>query len=316
MSVVGRAWPAAVILVVIAVQPKHQKRLGVQLAGPLGTATLDTTFASFGWRCFPCAMTPRRLQQLATMATLATLVLTTAAAASAREAADPIALTWVEGDVAGYSRILAPDAQKTLGTVEYHQYRKGDVLEVVRVARFSDGSSDEDRATARVGKTLETVGGRSIIRDTHGKTIVDLTIDVAGGHITGFSGVGKDRETYDQRETLSPGTYFGPLIAIVVKNFDANATADKLVFQTVVATPKPRVLDMELTRKGPTTLAKPGGPVEVTPVGMLPTVNFLVDPIIQRFAPETTFVMQGGKPPALVRFAGPRNYAGQKIIIE
>ena len=86
--------------------------------------------------------------------------------------------------------------------------------------------------------------------------------------------------------------------------------------QTVVATPKPRVLDMELTRKGPTTLAKPGGQVEVTPFGMLPTVNFLVDPIIQRFAPETTFVVQSGKPPAVVRFAGPRNYAGQKIIIE
>jgi hypothetical protein len=42
VSVVGRAWPAAVILGVIAVQTKHQKRLGVQLAGPLASATLDT----------------------------------------------------------------------------------------------------------------------------------------------------------------------------------------------------------------------------------------------------------------------------------
>ncbi len=258
-------------------------------------------------------MTRRRFRWLATFAAL---VLTGAAEAPAREAADPITLTWIEGDVAGYSRILTPDAKKTLGTVEYHQYRKGDVLETVRVARFTDGSSDEDRATARVGKTLETIGGRSIIRDTHGKPIVDLTIDVASGHVTGFSGVGKDRETYDQHEKLSPGTYFGPLIAIVAKNFEANAIGDKMVFQTVVATPKPRVLDMELTRKAATALAKPGGRVNVTPIGMLPTVNFLLDPIIQSLAPETTFFMQTGKPPALVRFAGPRNYAGQKIVIE
>ena len=184
------------------------------------------------------------------------------------------------------------------------------------MAHFSDGSSDEDRAEARVGKTLEAIRGRSIIRDVHGTAVVDITIDVAGGHIGGFSGLGKARETYDEQVTLPAGTYWGPLVAIVVKNFEQNASNDRLVFRTVVATPKPRVLDMEVVREAPTTLSQPGQRLQVVPLTMRPTINFLIDPIIQRIAPKTTFFVYPGKPPALARFAGPRNYAGQEIRIE
>ncbi len=49
---------------------------------------------------------------------------------------------------------------------------------------------------------------------------------------------------------------------------------------------------------------------------LLPTVNFLVDPILQRLAPETVFFVAPGKPSSIVRFAGPRNYQGQMIRIE
>jgi len=33
-------------------------------------------------------------------------------------------------------------------------------------------------------------------------------------------------------------------------------------------------------------------------------------------APETHFIVTPGSPPALARFGGPRNYAGQQIRIE
>jgi hypothetical protein len=236
--------------------------------------------------------------------------------ASARERGDPIRLVHTEGDVAGMSRILSPDGAKTIGAIEYRQHRRGNRLTAVRVARFGDGSSDEDRAEARVGRTLEALRGRSIIRDVHGTPVVDITIDVATGHITGFSGIGKERETYDERVELTAGTYWGPLVAIVVKNFDENASDGRLVFPMVVLTPGPRVLDMELVRGDATTLRRSGGRFAVVPLAMRPTINFIVDPILQWLAPETQFFVSPGTPPALARFAGPRNYAGQEIRIE
>jgi hypothetical protein len=237
-------------------------------------------------------------------------------AAAHRDPGDPIRLMWVEGDVAGMTSILSPDGTSTIGFVDYHQRRRGDVLEAVRIARFSDGSSDEDRVEARIGETLQTLRGRSVIRNAKAVATVDIAIDVAGGRITGFSGLGDRRQTYDERVELPPGTYWGPLIFIVIKNFEQNATDGRLAFRTVVATPKPRVLDMELLRQEATTVRRRGGNIDVVRFALRPTVNWLIDPIIRMFAPETNFLVQPGAPPGLARFDGPRNFAGQKIRIE
>src|SRR5581483_5692258 len=91
-----------------------------------------------------------------------------ATAAAARAPGDPIRLVWDEGDVAGLTSIYAPDGDRPIGVIEYHQHRKGDLLTCARIAHFADGSSDEDEAVARIGSTLEAVSGRSIIRDRSG----------------------------------------------------------------------------------------------------------------------------------------------------
>jgi hypothetical protein len=237
-------------------------------------------------------------------------------AVSARDSGDPIQLKWIEGDVAGLTSIFSGDGKTTIGFVEYHQYRDGDMLHAVRVAHFKDGSSDEDQVEARIGATLETLNGHTIIRNARGKVTVDLKIDVVGGRMTGTSGLGKERQTYDEKADLPAGTYWGPLIFIVVKNFDQNASDGRLVFRTVVPTPGPRVIDMEVRRDAGTVIRRPGGSLNVVPFTLRPTINWLVDPIVRMFAPETQFLVQPGTPPFLARFQGPRNYAGQKIRIE
>jgi hypothetical protein len=247
---------------------------------------------------------------LAIVATLA------ARPAAGRDSGDPIRLAFVEGDVAGLTSIFSPDGKSTIGVVEYRQRRRGDILEVVRIARFTDGSSDEDRATVRIGKTLQTLRGRSTIRNIKGVRTLDMTIDVTGGRITGFSGLGAKRALYDERVELPPGTYWGALILLVIKNFDQNATDGRLVFQTVVCTPKPRVIDMELLRQDQSSINRHGGRIDAVRFGLRPTVNWLVDPILRAFTPETNFFVQPGAPPALVRFEGLRNFAGQQIRIE
>ena len=247
---------------------------------------------------------------------LATVTTVAASPAAGRDAGDPIRLAWVEGDVAGMTSILSPDGKSTIGFVDYRQRRRGDVLEAVRVARFRDGSSDEDRVEARLGRTLQTLRGRSVIRNAKGIATVDITIDVAGGRITGFSGLGDKRQTYDDRVELPPGTYWGPLIFIVIKNFEQNATDGRLVFRTVVATPKPRVIDFEILRQEQSSIRRRGGKIDVVRFALRPTVNWLIDPIIRMFAPETNFLVQPGAPPGLARFDGPRNYADQKIRIQ
>jgi hypothetical protein len=269
----------------------------------------------FGARPGGTLSAPKRAGWLACFS-LAAAALLAGTVARAAEPGEPLLLEFVEGDVAGMSAILSEGGAAVIGFVEYRQHRKGDVLEIDRVSHFADGSSDEDHIEVRVGETLRTVRGRSIIRNTQGTPTADLTIDVAAGRITGFSGLGKERETYDETVALPPGTYWGPVLNIVLKNFDRNAVDGRLVFHTVVATPKPRVFDMEFVRKEATVTTRAGNKVKGVRFALSPAINFLIDPILRMFTPETDFFMQPGHPPAMIRFEGPRNFAEQKIRIE
>lgn len=276
----------------------------------LGRAVSGTAPAT----CLGAIRQPNRLVARLLFA-IATVSLVAVRPAAAFEAGDAIRLAWQDGDLAGMSAISSPEGE-AIGFVEYRQHRSADLLTIFRLARFSDGSSDEDHATVRIGKTLQTLRGRSIVRNTKGVPTVDVTIDVDGGRISGFAGVGDEREDYDKQVELPPGTYWGALISLVAKNFDINATDGNLVFRSVICTPQPRVFDMELHRQDGRRLKRPGGSMVTMHLALRPTVNWLVDPIIRAFAPDTSFFLQPGAPPALARFEGPRNYAGQKIRIE
>ena len=239
-----------------------------------------------------------------------------ATAAAARAPGDPIRLVWDEGDVAGLTSIYAPDGDRPIGVIEYHQHRKGDLLTCARIAHFADGSSDEDEAVARIGSTLEAVSGRSIIRDRSGETTVDLSIDVAGGHLRGSWGTGADRQTVDKATDLPQGTYWGPLVFIVLKNFDANAEGGRVAFRTVAPTPKPYVIDLEFVRGDAARITRAGVALDTVVFDLNPTVHWALDPLIRLVAPRSRFFVQPGEPPALVRFTGPRNYARAPIRID
>ena len=249
-------------------------------------------------------------------AAAAPALLAFAAPTGARPPGDPIRLAWGEGDVAGMTTIYGPQVKEPIGFVLYRQIRHGDRLSTERVARFRDGSSDEDTAEARVGDTLEAIGGRSLIRDRDGEPIVDVRIDVEHGHIQASWGRGADRNNVDEHVDLSRGTYWGPLVFIVLKNFDANAQDGRLTFRTIAPTPKPMVLDMELSRGSATALERVGLALEAEPFSLSPTVHWLIDPLVRAIAPRATFWMLPGDPPALARFAGPRNYLRQQVVIQ
>ena len=244
------------------------------------------------------------------------LELAMAASAAGRAPGDPIRLVWTEGDVAGLSTIYDPDIEDPIGFIEYHQRIQGDVLTTERVARFRDGSSDEDQAEARVGGRLEALSGRSIIRDTDGEPIVDVRIDVLEGHLSAEWGRGADRRKLDEDVHLPAGTYWGPLVFIVLKNYDANAENGQLVFRTVAPTPRPMVIDMALVRGPSATLERTGANLSTVRYDLRPTVHWLIDPVIRLVAPRASFSVLPGAPPALARYAGPRNYGRQPIVIQ
>jgi hypothetical protein len=249
------------------------------------------------------------------VALVAVLVLS-GSRAGARTADEPIRLVWTEGDVAGLSTIYGTEGPP-IGFIEYRQHRHDDLLTAVRVAHFSDGSSDEDRAEARVGTSLVALSGRSIIRDADGKEVVDLAIDVAGGRLTGSYGHEGKQQPIDEKVALPPATYWGPLIFIVLKNFDANAEGGTIRFRTVAPTPKPIVVEMEMreVERG-VQLERQKAKLDTVAYELQPNIHWTIDPLVHLVAPKTRFLVLPGQPPGLARYTGPRNYGRQAIRIE
>lgn len=62
------------------------------------------------------------------MRALALVLLVAPTWAPARTSGDPIRLVWDEGDVAGMSTIRDETGGTVIGSIEYHQVRRGDVL--------------------------------------------------------------------------------------------------------------------------------------------------------------------------------------------
>ena len=76
------------------------------------------------------------------------------------------------------------------------------------------------------------------------------------------------------------------------------------------------VLDMELSREGAAALDRIGIRLDAVAFRLNPTTHWLVDPVVRLIAPRATFWLLPGEPPALARFAGPRNYLRQEIVIQ
>jgi hypothetical protein len=143
-----------------------------------------------------------------------------------------------------------------------------------------------------------------------------MTIDVTGGRVVATWGRGSDQQTMNEQMDLPPATYWGPLVYLVLKNFDANAEGGRLVFHTLAPTPRPMGLDMELSRGAAETLERTGQRLEAARFELRPTVHWALDPVIGLVAPKATFWVLKGEPPALARFSGPRNYGRQSILIQ
>jgi hypothetical protein len=91
----------------------------------------------------------------------------------------------------------------------------------------------------KLGMALRIVRGRSIIRDTQRAHHRGHAHRRRRRARHGFYGLDKEHRDVDERGEVPPGTYFGPLINLVVKNFDANAEGGRLVFHTIVPTQVP-----------------------------------------------------------------------------
>ena len=219
----------------------------------------------------------------------------------ARSPGDPVRLTWMEGDIAGMSTIYDPTGDTPIGSVEYHQRRRGDTLSTVS-KRYSQEIQTPENGYGLDWLTRQRAN--RLIGITNG---VDCEVwdpqtdaEIPAHYSTNFQ--------------TAAGTF--TLVFLVLKNFDANAEDGRVVFRTVAPIPRPMVINMELRRVQKAAVDRLGTHFDTVQYELRPTIHWSVDPIVHMVAPTARFWLVGGEPPALARFSGPRNFGRQGIVLQ
>jgi hypothetical protein len=170
--------------------------------------------------------------------------------------AQPVAVKYKEGTVHGFLSLKSADG-KLLASGDLIQTVSGDRVTVHLVFHFKDGSLDDEQAVYSQRGSFRLISDRHVQSGPSFPKPIKMSIDVPGRKAT-VSYKDKDQEkTETEQLDLSPSLANGVLFN-VLKNFPAGNAPLKLGF--VVATPKPRLVQLNITRENEATFSFAGNP--------------------------------------------------------
>jgi hypothetical protein len=230
-------------------------------------------------------------------------------------AAEPIAARHPEGTLHGFLALTTEQGQVLAD---------GDVVEIVRGERvtthvtfhFKDGSLDEETTVYTQRGVFRLISDHHVQRGPFFPHPLDMTIDVAKGVVVTRS-LGKDGKDEVATDRMKmPSDLYNGLVTSVVKNVSPDAGETKV--SMIVATPKPRLVKLDILPQAPETFHLAGFPHKATVYQIkieLGGVAGVVAPIIGKQPPDIHMSIETGQVPAFLRETGPVSQDGPVLTI-
>lgn len=194
---------------------------------------------------------------------------------------------------------------KTLADGEYTQWTERGRLHVKVVYRFPDGRRIEEKAILREDPVAQDYWSWTETRDkvVLRRFTVDLRTGEARGEKLEEDG---DRERWSKtHDDVEPGKTFAGIgfAAAIVANRKRLVAGDDVRLQVAAFTPKPRLVDVELTYRGIDTLRMGGRKLRGERYVIHPKVPDIAELFVD--APDTTLWMTYPPPTTFLRMEGP-----------
>lgn len=232
---------------------------------------------------------------------LRTLILGVAIATllPAHTLADPIAVRNTEGLVHGFLTLRTPEG-KTLATGDLIQRARGAQVTSRLVYRFRDGSVHDETAVFTQRGHFRLLRYHLVQRGHTFERPLEMTIDTASGQVdVRYTNDDGEEKHESERMELPPDLANGLMITLL-KNLGANPA--KLSF--VAATPKPRLVKLEISSAGTEPFAIAGSTRRATHFVVKVDIGGLaglVAPLIGKQPPDSHVWILGGEAPAFVK---------------
>jgi len=175
----------------------------------------------------------------------AALVLFFACGSGGRLAADPVAVRHPEGLVRGFLVLRAPGGP-VIANGDLIQSSRGERVTTRLAFHFRDGSLQDETAVYTERGRFELVTDHLVQRGPAFPRPVEISIDRASGRVVVRHRDGGEEKTIDERMALPSDLANGMTLALL-KNIDP---AVATTWSMLVATPRPRLVKVHVTRAG------------------------------------------------------------------
>lgn len=230
--------------------------------------------------------------------------------------AEPVPVRYAEGIVHGFLTLRAPDGA-LVANGDLIQNTRGDRVTSRLVFHFKDGSLRDETSVYTQRGAFRLVSNHLVQKGPSFPQPLDLTIDAASGQVTVryTDDHGKPKvesEHMDLQPTLANG-----MTLTLLKNVRASAPLPELTM--VVATPKPRLVKLELSSAGDDPLTTGTASRKATHYVVKIEIGGLaglVAPLVGKQPADTHVWILGGDAPAFVKSEGPMFLGGPAWRIE
>ncbi len=222
-----------------------------------------------------------------------------------RAQADPPLVRYVQGSYHGFLELRSQDG-KVLASGDTTQVVHGDRVTSQTLFTFKDGSTDEETTVFSQHRTFQLITDHHIQKGPFFPHPMDVFIDARSGKVTVRS-IGKDGKEQVKTDHLQlPPDLANGMVPLVVENM-GSAAPPKTV-SLVVATPKPLVVKLVITKRGEDNYSLVGSPRKAIHYEIkieLGGVAGIVAPLIGKEPPNIEIWAVRGLAPTFVREQGP-----------
>ena len=229
--------------------------------------------------------------------------------------AEPIKVRHPEGTLHGFLA-LSTDQGQVLADGDLVEIVRGNRVTTRLVFRFKDGSLDDETAVYTQRGVFRLISDHHIQKGPYFPHPLDMTIDVAKGVVvTRSTGKdGKDEVATDRMKM--PADLCNGLVTPVIKNVSPDAGETKV--SMIVATPKPRLVTLNIMPQAPETFYRAGFPHRSAVYEIkieLGGLAGVIAPVIGKQPPNFFLSIENGEVPAFLREKGPLFEGGSVLTI-
>jgi hypothetical protein len=222
---------------------------------------------------------------------------------------EPVAVRQTEGVVHGFL-ILRTLAGETLADGDLIQTVRGNRVTTRLVFHFRDGSLHDETTVFTQRREFRLVSDHLVQRGPTFPHALDARVDATNGHVVvRYTDDGKEK-IEDERMKV-PRDLANGLVPTLLKNLRPDAPPSKV--SMLAATPKPRLVTLEIQRAGEDAFSVGGSSRKATRYVVkvqIGGVAGLLAPLVGQQPPDTSIWILHGEAPAFVRSEGPLYVGG------